>query len=82
VKSRRLARGVSVPQYRVYLLDVRNGFVASDDLSCGTDEEALARAADLLGDYPSAEVWDRVRFVGKVVASSGNVHEMVEVRSP
>lgn len=63
-----------MPQYRVYLLDVRNGFIASDDLSCGADEEALARAADLLVDYPSAEVWDRVRFVGKVVGSSGNVH--------
>jgi hypothetical protein len=52
--------------YRIYRLDERGRFASSDDVSCTSDQDALARATTMLSCYPKAEVWERTRFVGTV----------------
>lgn len=56
--------------YRVYCLDGRGKFTATDNIEADTDEEALSVARGL--DYGVAcEVWDQARYVGKLEAHSG-----------
>ena len=52
--------------YRVYLLDVSDHFLAAKDVVCETDQEAFAYAADLIGNHAGAEIWEQTRLVGRL----------------
>lgn len=63
---------------RFYWID-RAGRIchAAEEVECSDDADALAKAAAMLdtrGKYPSIEIWDRDRPVGKVsAAGTGNM---------
>ena len=50
--------------YRVYCLNGINQVTRAESYEAATDEEALARARQLMGDCLKAEVWQRDRRVG------------------
>ena len=52
--------------YRIYLLDVSDHFLAAKDVVCETDQEAFAQAADLIGSHTGAELWEQTRLVGRL----------------
>jgi hypothetical protein len=52
--------------YRIYLLDVSDHFLAAKDVVCETDQEAFAQAADLIGSHAGAELWEQTRLVGRL----------------
>ena len=55
--------------YRVFCLDGRGKFTATDNIEADTDETALSIARGL--DYGVAcEVWDQARYVGRLEAPS------------
>jgi hypothetical protein len=56
-----------VPDYHFYILDRENHLIRAAELvSCLSDDDALAAAAELVNDQHSVEVWERVRLVGKL----------------
>lgn len=52
--------------YRFYILDEVGGFVDVADVHCPSDEAARRAAERQLGQAPAIEVWQQVRFVGRV----------------
>ena len=52
--------------YRVYCLNGMNQVTRAENFEAATDEDALVRARQLMGDCLKAEVWDRGRLVGSV----------------
>jgi hypothetical protein len=57
--------------YRIYLLDVSDHFLAAKDVVCETDQEAFAQAADLIGSHAGAELWEQTRLVGRLGSGRG-----------
>ena len=56
----------AVRSYVIYLRDSRDTIARTQEIEAGSDEEARQLAALMLGKqitYPSAEIWDRARFV-------------------
>ena len=52
--------------YRIYRVDARDRIADAENVECRDDEEARAKALQLKGDYPVAEVWDGARLVARV----------------
>ena len=52
--------------YRVYCINGINQVTRAEDCEAATDEEAMVRARQLMGDCLKAEVWQRHRRVGIV----------------
>ena len=71
-------KGIKMRVLRFYWID-RAGTIcrAAEEVECSDDADALAKAAAMLetrGEYPSIEIWDRARPVGKVSApATGNL---------
>jgi hypothetical protein len=55
---------VGVPLYRIFLFNREAHFAGVELATYPTDDDALARAAELVTDQHGAEVWDRGRIVG------------------
>jgi hypothetical protein len=54
-------------QYRIYLLDANNRFRAVEVVECATDDEARAKAREVMGGlFAGAEVWTDGRLVAKI----------------
>ena len=50
--------------YRVYCLNGINHVTRAENIEAATDEDAVRRARELMGDCIKAEVWERGRLVG------------------
>ncbi|MCS3758657.1 hypothetical protein [Bradyrhizobium centrosematis] len=57
--------------YRVYMLTFEGHVLGFVDLQCASDDEALKKAAALVGDDP-VEVWNGGRRVGRFEADTVN----------
>ena len=55
-----------MPDYHFYILDRENHLIRAELVSCPSDDDALAAAAELVNDQHGVEVWERVRLVGKL----------------
>ena len=49
--------------YRIFLFNKENHFAGVELATYQTDDDALARAAELVTDQLGVEVWDRGRIV-------------------
>lgn len=54
--------------YRMYFLNEEDRIVGVEVVMCDTDEAALRRAADALGQHAGIEVWCGERKIGRAVA--------------
>ena len=54
-------------QYRFYLI-ADNRFKAVEVVECASDDEARARAREVMGAFAGVEVWTDGRLVAKVKA--------------
>jgi len=52
--------------YRIYLMDRENHIRSFRVISCLRDEDAVAEAKLLLGEYPCVEVWNGARLVRRL----------------
>jgi hypothetical protein len=52
--------------YRIYLVNGDNHFIDADVVACPTDDDALARAAELVSNECGTEVWNLARLVGRL----------------
>jgi hypothetical protein len=53
-----------VQNYRIFVFDKENHFAGVELATYQTDDDALARAAELVTDQLGVEVWARGRIVG------------------
>jgi hypothetical protein len=56
--------GVGVPLYRIVLFNRQHQFAGVEVIDCPANDDALARAAELVTDQHGVEVWERGRIVG------------------
>jgi hypothetical protein len=62
--------GVPVPTYRLFrMLDERQILGPPTDMECAGDDDAISRARQLL-DGHDLEVWQRERFITRLVRKS------------
>lgn len=54
--------------YRIYWFGADNHISAAQNIECSSDEEARAKAKDLIGEFPAAEVWNGPRRVARLSA--------------
>ncbi|HTW70732.1 MAG TPA: hypothetical protein VME47_12655 [Acetobacteraceae bacterium] len=57
--------------FRIYLMDRENHIRSYRVISCLREEEAVAAAMLLLGEYPCVEVWNRARLVRRLTLRGG-----------
>lgn len=53
--------------YRIYLMDRESHIRAHRAIRCPQDEDAVAEAMQLLGEYPCVEVWNGARLVRRLI---------------
>jgi hypothetical protein len=59
-----------MPYYRIYLLSEDDRIDDVREAHCTSDEEAIAAARGLIGDYPAVEIWTNGRLVGRFRAEA------------
>jgi hypothetical protein len=59
-----------VQSYRIFIFDREHRFAGIELADFPTDDDALARAAELLSDQHGAEVWQFGRIVGQLAPRS------------
>jgi hypothetical protein len=52
--------------YRIYQIGADDHIKGAIDFECATDQEALARARELLKVFPSIEVWTGMRRIARM----------------
>ena len=55
-----------MPVYRMYWVGADDHFKLVKSVECASDEEALATAETMMGEFAAMEVWETKRFVGRV----------------
>ena len=61
--------GFGCPEYRVFSVDVDGHRAGIAEMACRDDGEAVAKAKRLIDDH-DLEVWNRDRFVTKLIHKS------------
>jgi len=54
-----------MPYYRIYLLSDDDRIEDVREAHCNSDQEAIAAARGLIGDYPAVEIWTNGNLVGR-----------------
>ena len=62
-----------MPDYRIFIFNRENHFAGIELATYPTDDDALARAAELVTDQRGAEVWERGRIVGTLAPRANPV---------
>lgn len=56
-----------MPLYSAYLLNHLGRFLDVIELECSSDEDAMGKARNLVGDH-EIELWDKARFLARMRA--------------